>query len=137
MFTVRPDEVRPSPRVDCSFSVTLPTPGSAICWFGAGESPTATPPTTNPAKPEPAPLLLAVVPLLALLASPLTAFAVIRPFRMLTFDNTALLCALEAFSPTAPVAIDWSVLAVSTPGRLTLAADASAIPGPGSVASGD
>ena len=138
MFTVSPDAVCPSPRSVCSLSVTVPTPGRAICRFGSGESPTAMPFTRRFTNCEPAPLLVAATPLLALLARPATASAVISPSRMLTVCSVELLCALAAFSPTTPVVIEPSDVAATTPGTPMLAADASAMPAVGSsVATGD
>src|SRR5438093_11113235 len=119
--------------------MTVPTPGRASCVFGAGAaSASAIPLTTRPTNPEPAALLVAELPLLALLARARTAFAVIRPPRRFTFCNVELLCALAAFSPITPVVIEASDSAARTPMALTLAACASVIPEAGSsVASGD
>src|SRR3989442_11279728 len=133
MFTVSPDAIRPSPRPICSFKVTVPMPGMLICVFGdCAPSPSEIPFTTRPTNAEPAPLMLAVLPLLALLARPATAFAVIRPLRILTFCNVELLCAVAAFSPITPVVIEPSDSAARTPGTPRLAAAASAMPDAGS-----
>src|SRR6267378_2789608 len=90
--------------------------------------------TTRLSNRDPAASLMAADPVSALLARAITPFAVIRPFRRLTFSSVALLSAL----PADPVAVAKTLSAPTKFATLTLGALASLmLPSVGSTAKGD